>query len=1093
MFINNENNNNLKQYLLEKIPFCSEIKILVGFFYFSGINEIIDAISENENLKLKILVGLQADVFNESVIEYVQVYSNPSIAKENFIDSIKKVFNHPEFDKKTFYKHIDIFIQLLKNNRIEIRKCKSPNHAKLYVFKIKDDHAKLINGFFITGSSNLTRAGLDGQNELNVSIKDYGWKEANDYFDQHWENAIKLNEYDINKIITTIREKTLIKSITPFEAYVYVLKTFLDSFEKKELSDNLKEKLHHAGYYPYSYQLDAIGQALSILENHNGVIIADVVGLGKSVIASAIAFEMRQRGIVIAPPGLIGTDDKSSGWKKYLEDFGLTAMGWEAYSIGKLEEVFEITRKIKDIQVVIIDEAHRFRNESTQSYELLKEICRNKKVILLTATPFNNRPSDIFSLLKLFVIPKKSSITFDTDLEAKFAHYGYQYDELLYIKKNFNNKNQKNALRKFKKFFPHSNKINIQLVNAELKKLSLQIKSVLTPVMIRRNRLDLIKHPEYKKDIQNLSQVNDPIEGFYQLNAKQSEFYDRVISQYFIEDGKFSGAIYMPFKYSNKKSDQFDELFQTNLYNLMRRLLVKRFESSFGAFRNTIQNFLNIHQKVKSFIEKSNVYILDRSWINKIFEYDEEEFEEEFNKKMLELTGDSDEVKKSNIIYKKEDLKKDFFIHLDNDIALLQNILDEIKKLNLSEKDPKADAVIAELKKWMKNPSRKIIIFSEFQNTVQHFYDYTKKHHPKIHKKILPVIGNISKQKYLEILQNFDASYEEQKNDYHILLCTDKLSEGFNLNRAGFIINYDIPWNPVRVIQRIGRINRIGKKVFDKLYIKNFFPTQQGENEINQRKIAESKMFMIHHSIGEDAKVFSEDEQPTASELYTRINSNPEKLEEESIYTKVFVEFQNIKKQYPHIMKNINNLPPRIKVAKHADKNELFTIIKKQNLYFLHCDYDNHTINEVEFPAIWDRIKSAPNTAPDQLSENFWNAYTQLLAYTPSASPRPKSENSDFSKACNKLRSLLNIPEYSIHKDFIELLIYDLENYYTLSDFTLKKIINIKKTNDLINLKEQLGNAYIDNLKIISVEDKKQIIIAIENQTKNIFNTAKQH
>lgn len=207
MFINNENNNNLKQYLLEKIPFCSEIKILVGFFYFSGINEIIDAISENENLKLKILVGLQADVFNESVIEYVQVYSNPSIAKENFIDSIKKVFNHPEFDKKTFYKHVDIFIQLLKNNRIEIRKCKSPNHAKLYVFNIKDDHAKLINGFFITGSSNLTRAGLDGQNELNVSIKDYGWKEANDYFDKHWENAIKLNEYDINKIITTIREK----------------------------------------------------------------------------------------------------------------------------------------------------------------------------------------------------------------------------------------------------------------------------------------------------------------------------------------------------------------------------------------------------------------------------------------------------------------------------------------------------------------------------------------------------------------------------------------------------------------------------------------------------------------------------------------------------------------------------------------------------------------------------------------------------------------------------------------------------------------------------------------------------------------------
>ena len=109
-----------------------------------------------------------------------------------------------------------------------------------------------------------------------------------------------------------------------------------------------------------------------------------------------------------------------------------------------------------------------------------------------------------------------------------------------------------------------------------------------------------------------------------------------------------------------------------------------------------------------------------------------------------------------------------------------------------------------------------------------------------------------------------------------------KISEGFNLNRAGMIINYDIPWNPVRVIQRLGRINRISKKVFDELYIVNFFPTEKGAELVKSREIAANKMFLIHTALGEDSKIFDVDEEPTAAGMFSRVQQNPDELEEES-------------------------------------------------------------------------------------------------------------------------------------------------------------------------------------------------------------------
>jgi len=173
-----------------------------------------------------------------------------------------------------------------------------------------------------------------------------------------------------------------------------------------------------------------------------------------------------------------------------------------------------------------------------------------------------------------------------------------------------------------------------------------------------------------------------------------------------------------------------------------------------------------------------------------------------------------------------------------------------------------------------------------------------------------------------EIYENFDASYPEQENQYHILLTTDILSEGFNLNRAGLIVNYDIPWNPVRVIQRVGRINRISKKVFDKLYIINFFPTVKGAELVKSREIASNKMFLIHNTLGEDSKIFDVDEEPTPAKLFEKIQQNPDKEEEAGFYTTVLQKFLEVKESNPDLIRSLDKFPPRVKVAKKYNENE---------------------------------------------------------------------------------------------------------------------------------------------------------------------------
>jgi superfamily II DNA or RNA helicase/HKD family nuclease len=1108
-FITNSHTRSLKKRLQELLLKSRELKFLVGFFYFSGIRELYNALRENPAVTLKVLVGLNVDRTMHGLIEYGgdRHYLSDDERVYNFFRSIRNSINTEHFDNREFYEQVRFFLQLIRDGRLIIRKTYEPNHAKLYIFKLEQTQVGR-NALFITGSSNLTHAGLTKQQEFNVEISDYGLEEAEEYFDSLWKEAVYITEVDETRkrLIELIERETLIKEITPFEAYCLVLKTYLDTFAGMELSQRVEQVLLENNYRVYNYQLDAIRQARSIIEQCGGVIIADVVGLGKTVIACAVAFELKKRGIVIAPPGLIGDKTASEGWKKYLEEFYLSKFGWEAFSLGDLEKVADYVSRARDIEVVIVDEAHRFRNQDTRDYELLKNICRGRNVMLLTATPFNNRPADIFSLLKLFITPKKSTITLTDNLEAKFVEFRGTFDRLSYIRRYANSsdpKKRQRALAYYNALFGEGT-IDLRKVKARAHYLAGQIKHVIEPVTIRRNRLDLQKNPLYKDEVRELSKVEDPMEWFYELTEEQSGFYDRIINEYFAmpeEGGRFKGAIYMPFAYEVGRVDdlgedeQFQYISQFNLYDFMRRLLVKRFESSFGAFRQSLKNFRKITQDVLTFIEKTGRYILDRDLLEKIYDKDPEVIEQE-------LAGYAEKIRKNEYpknhkIYeiKKFKRQKEFIEDINSDLELFEDILKELEGLNLVDDDPKVESLIKNLKTDILNkskdnePKRKAVIFSEYIDTVEYLEPILQK---AFNNRVLVVRGDLTKRKTDDIYANFDASHpeERQRDDYDILLTTDKISEGFNLNRAGVVVNYDIPWNPVRVIQRVGRINRISKKVFDSLYIVNFFPTEKGADLVRSREIASNKMFLIHNALGEDSKIFDIDEEPTPSGLYQRIQQNPDYLESESFYTRVLKEFEEIKASHPSLIESLENFPPRVKVAKPSGRDELFVVIKKGRLFVHHKDYSENDIDTVSLEDVYERIRADAETEALPLSNRFWDEYEAVKNFRERHTSH-RVEHSIEQKAVNNLKTILKISDMDAltpYKPFIRILLEDILDYGTLSNYTLRRLANLniqdqdRLVGEINTLRRQLGEDYLERERGRMKEIAKEIIIAIENR-----------
>ncbi len=385
---------------------------LVGYFYISGFYLLYPALTEVE--KIRILVGLQTDrtayeLIQRAVAQGELGLQSHAVAKEQLSNDVLSELERSP-DSADIETGVHKFVEWIRSGKLEIKAYPSDNlHAKVYIMTFHDgDRDK---GRVITGSSNLTQAGLQVNLEFNVELKnrsDYDY--AISKFNELWAVAVDVSKpYE-----DTIVNRSQYAQFTPYELYL----KFLYEYFRNELNrpSELDDVFVPAGFKKLKYQEEAVLNARRVLDEYGGAFLSDVVGLGKTYMSALLAQQLDGRHLVIAPPQLLDKDKRGS-WPNVFSDFQVRQTDFE--SIGKLDSLLQ--RDVSKYTNVFIDESHRFRTETTQSYEALAQICRGKRVILVSATPLNNTPRDILSQVKLFQNGKASTIPNLRNLEAFFA------------------------------------------------------------------------------------------------------------------------------------------------------------------------------------------------------------------------------------------------------------------------------------------------------------------------------------------------------------------------------------------------------------------------------------------------------------------------------------------------------------------------------------------------------------------------------------------------------------------------------------------------------------------------------------------------
>ncbi len=925
-FVTNEKGQNLLERFRVLIKDTEFFDVLVGYFYTSGFHALYRSLEKTK--KIRILIGISTNRQTLNLIEQArqqELQFSHAETKEHFSDLLVGEMANAE-DSKKVEQGVAKFLEWLKIGKLEIKAYPTENiHAKLYIMSFGEDDRDV--GRVITGSSNFTQSGLVDNLEFNVELKmrsDYDF--ARQKFEYLWENAVDVKD----KYIETIQKNTwLNNTIIPYELYL----KFLYEYFKDELrqTDEVIFKYIPTGFKRLEYQEQAVLNAKKILEEYGGVFISDVVGLGKTYVSAMLAGQLDGRTLVLAPPVLLDSANPGS-WPNVFSDFRVPA---DYRSLGKLDQLIrQGTEKYKN---VFIDEAHRFRTETNVTYEKLAQICRGKRVALITATPLNNTPRDILSQIKLFQNAKKSTIPNVPNLESFFGALD----------------------RKIKNLDRQRDRIEYLQT---IKDNALTIReNVLKYLMVRRTRQEIETYfaDDLHKQGFRFPIVEDPEPLFYQLSIKENKIFNETVE---LITQELRYARYMPMLYyeGEEQLDQLGIQSQKNLGRFMKILLIKRLESSFHAFRNTVDRFVSNHELFLAALEKGKVFV-SKDHANKLFEL---------------LGKDDDEAIQELIDRDKasEYLAEDFSDELKEDLNRDLQILKEIQSLWRSVKrDPKLLSFVEILSTRSVLKKNKLIVFTESKETADYLAACLEDEFPGA---VIAFTGASSAGTRETVIKNFDARARVPKDDYRILIATEVLSEGVNLHRSNVVINYDIPWNPTRLMQRVGRINRVDTQ-FEKIYSFNFFPTEQSNDEIKLKEAAETKIQAFITLLGADARLLTEGEDIESHELFDRLMSKniiTGEDEEEVTELKYLQVIRDIRDNDPDLFEKVKRLPKKARTArKHADKeNQLLTYFRKGKLqkFFVAGKGDSE---EIDFMRAAGRLEADAKVQRETLPTDFYD------------------------------------------------------------------------------------------------------------------------
>lgn len=929
-FITNEENHSLLDRFKVLIKDARYFDVLVAYFWSKTFYQFYPVLESTEKIRILIGIGTGRETLEniKAAEEQLSLTFSHAEAKEEFSTLIASELEESE-DAESIEAGVQKFIDWIKSGKLEIRAYPTANiHAKLYIITFKEGDRDV--GRVITGSSNFSQKGLVDNLEFNVELKtasDYRF--AQDKFNQLWKDAVDVSE----KYIETVNNKTwLNNTITPYELYL----KFLYEYFKDDLSrpEELFYKYLPSEFKKLEYQEQAVLNAKKILDEYGGVFISDVVGLGKTYVSAMLAQQLDGRNLVIAPPILLAEDNPGS-WVNVFRDFNVPA---RFESLGKLDHLTK--QGTEGYKNVFIDEAHRFRTETTATYEKLAQICRGKRVILVTATPYNNSPKDILSQMKLFQKARKSTIPNLADLERFF---------------NALNERLKGLDRKEN----YSEYISVVKDNANKIR-----EKVLKYLMVRRTRTEIMNY--FDKDLaeQKLKfpDVADPEAFFYELNDDEDSVFVKTIELF---AQKFKYSRYTPMLYYKGDITQPEELAQKNMGKFMKILMIKRLESSFFAFRNTLERFISSYEYFLQELDKGTVYV-SKKYTNKIFEFLENDDEE-----AIQRLIDEDKAQK----YASSNFKPEFRKDLESDLETLRSIHTLWQNVR---RDPKLLTFKAKLKSKDLLKEQKLIIFTESKETATYLSKNLEELYPG---KVLTFTGGSSSIIREKAIENFDAKSRYPKDDYRILVTTEVLSEGVNLHRSNVVINYDIPWNPTRLMQRVGRINRVDTK-FDKIYSFNFFPTKQSNDQIKLKEAAQAKIHAFITMLGADARLLTEGEPVESHELFSRllskktITGEDESEESELKYLKAI---KTLRDENPDLFEKIKRLPKKARTGRSGSSgnNFLLTYFRKGKLQKFYKALAKADSEELDFLTAAKILEAVSSDKRTKLGDDFYSLLEQ--------------------------------------------------------------------------------------------------------------------
>lgn len=966
----------------EYLPGSQAAKFAVGYFFLSGLEAVAEHLDNITELKL--LIGNTSN--RETIEQIAEGYRRLEQAAQNLAENYPTRRQRQEQALETATQIgqvaaaleqsdeteqlITTLVQLIETGRLQVRVyARGRLHAKAYIF----DYGQVFNargqplqrgaGVAIVGSSNFTLSGIHHNTELNVVVYgDGNHAQLTAWFNQLWKEAEPFEAH----LMTELQQSWPLVTVTPYEIY---LKTLYE-LTRDRLDDETDGFMWqtHIMEVLADFQRSAVKQAVQMIKRYRGCFVSDVVGLGKSYIGAAIVKQFEQsegaRPLIICPAPLVDM------WEGYNEVYHLNA---RVLSMGILRDRDDSPNPLlqddryRNRNLVLIDESHNFRNSATQRYRALQDFLDDEErlCVLLTATPRNKSARDIYNQMRLFHLDDTTTIPIDPpDLKQYFKQVEEDNKSLPDLLSHVLIRRTRNDILRFYGYDDQTHE-KVDPDNFEPYRRG-----------ERRAYVEIAGQPHYFPR-RRLQTIDYSIETTYDGLYDQLKNYIGAANLAVLPDGDYLRytryGLYNYVKPGNSALPQFTDLKRagTNLRGLMRVSLFKRFESSVQAFRASVRRMLTSHQAFERALDEGIIATGEEA---QTILYEADRYEEQ---ELLDALRAVE--KKYNLSdFQERKLRAD----IRHDIQILEKIYALVAPIT-----PDKDDKLQTLKRWLYTgveghpplTAGKCLIFTQYADTAQYLYEQLN---PNDQDPRYAVIYSQSGLNKSEIVARFAPKantdlwqhIKDSQTEIELLVATDVLSEGLNMQDCDCVVNYDLHWNPVRLIQRFGRIDRIGS-LHDEVYGYNFLPETELERNLHLQEILSRRIQEIHDTIGEDTAILDPSEQLNEEAVYAIYqNDSAEGLdvEEDELVNLNEAEeiIRRLEEKEPELFERITNLRDGVRCGREVDHSGAAIVLCRAGTYrqLYLVDERGHTLS-TDTRHVLGLLKCSPDTPPATLPD----------------------------------------------------------------------------------------------------------------------------